>query len=56
MCSRAIPSNNDIFLCTNCRERNREHAKKSRIRKRLLLDLLQDQLTALRGKLVINKL
>jgi len=32
------------------RERNREHAKKSRIRKRVLLDLLQDQLSALRGE------
>mmetsp|Transcript_15890 Transcript_15890/g.15259 ORF Transcript_15890/g.15259 Transcript_15890/m.15259 type:complete len:754 (+) Transcript_15890:248-2509(+) len=32
------------------RERNREHAKKSRIRKRVLLDLLQDQLTGLRGE------
>lgn len=30
------------------RERNREHAKRSRIRKKVLLDLLQDQLTALR--------
>mmetsp|Transcript_32862 Transcript_32862/g.47455 ORF Transcript_32862/g.47455 Transcript_32862/m.47455 type:complete len:534 (-) Transcript_32862:1334-2935(-) len=30
------------------RERNREHAKKSRIRKRLLLDTLSDQLEALR--------
>ena len=32
------------------RERNREHAKKSRIRKRVLLDLLQDQLSGLRGE------
>nr|AML76512.1 putative LOV domain-containing protein [Mallomonas sp. BC-2016] len=30
------------------RERNREHAKQSRIRKKVLLDTLQDQLTALR--------
>lgn len=30
------------------RERNREHAKRSRIRKKVLLDLLQDQLAALR--------
>ena len=30
------------------RERNREHAKRSRIRKRVILDLLQDQLAALR--------
>ena len=30
------------------RERNREHAKRSRIRKKVLLDLLQDQLVALR--------
>ena len=30
------------------RERNREHAKRSRIRKRVLLDTLQDQLNALR--------
>lgn len=30
------------------RERNREHAKRSRIRKRLLLDSLQDQLAAVR--------
>lgn len=30
------------------RERNREHAKRSRIRKKVLLDLLQDQLSALR--------
>ncbi len=30
------------------RERNREHAKRSRIRKKLLLDSLQDQLVALR--------
>ena len=32
------------------RERNREHAKKSRIRKRLLLDTLSDQLEALRAE------
>lgn len=32
------------------RERNREHAKKSRIRKRVLLDSLQDQLTILRAE------
>ena len=32
------------------RERNREHAKRSRIRKRVILDLLQDQLAALRGE------
>lgn len=31
------------------RERNREHAKKSRIRKKLLLDTLQDQLLGLRN-------
>lgn len=30
------------------RERNREHAKRSRVRKKLLLDSLQDQLLALR--------
>ena len=30
------------------RERNREHAKRSRLRKKVLLDLLQDQLTGLR--------
>jgi PAS domain-containing protein len=30
------------------RERNREHAKKSRIRKKVLLDTLQDSLTELR--------
>lgn len=33
-----------------CRERNREHAKRSRIRKRLLLDSLQDQLQLLRDE------
>lgn len=32
------------------RERNREHAKRSRIRKKVLLDTLQDQLAALRGE------
>ena len=32
------------------RERNREHAKKSRIRKRLLLDTLSDQLEGLRAE------
>lgn len=32
------------------RERNREHAKRSRIRKRLLLDSLQDQLAAVRNE------
>ena len=32
------------------RERNREHAKRSRIRKKVLLDSLQDQLTALRSE------
>jgi len=32
------------------RERNREHAKRSRIRKRLLLDSLQDQLLGLRSE------
>lgn len=32
------------------RERNREHAKKSRIRKKVLLDTLQDSLTELRGE------
>lgn len=32
-----------------CRDRNREHAKQSRIRKRVLLDTLQDQLAALRA-------
>nr|AML76730.1 putative LOV domain-containing protein [Synura petersenii] len=32
------------------RERNREHAKRSRIRKKVLLDSLQDQLAALRGE------
>lgn len=32
------------------RERNREHAKKSRIRKKLLLDSLQDQLAELRNE------
>lgn len=32
------------------RERNREHAKRSRIRKKVLLDLLQDQLSALRNE------
>lgn len=32
------------------RERNREHAKRSRIRKKVLLDLLQDQLSVLRGE------
>jgi PAS domain S-box-containing protein len=35
---------------TERRERNREHAKRSRIRKRVILDLLQDQLGALRGE------
>ncbi len=34
----------------NHRERNREHAKRSRIRKRLLLDSLQDQLLLLRDE------
>lgn len=38
------------LILTSIRERNREHAKKSRIRKRVLLDLLQDQLSALRGE------
>ena len=32
------------------RARNREHAKRSRIRKRVILDLLQDQLGALRNE------
>lgn len=32
------------------RERNREHAKQSRIRKKVMLDTLQDQLTALRSE------
>lgn len=32
------------------RERNREHAKRSRIRKKVLLDLLQEQLAVLRGE------
>jgi PAS domain S-box-containing protein len=32
------------------RDRNREHAKQSRIRKRVLLDTLQDQLTELRAQ------
>lgn len=32
------------------RDRNREHAKRSRIRKRVLLDTLQDQLAALRAQ------
>ena len=32
------------------RERNREHAKRSRIRKRLLLDSLQDQLAVVRDE------
>lgn len=32
------------------RERNREHAKKSRIRKKVLLDTLQDSLTELRAE------
>eukprot|EP00607_Mallomonas_marina_P010914 CAMPEP_0182421260 /NCGR_PEP_ID=MMETSP1167-20130531/6573_1 /TAXON_ID=2988 /ORGANISM="Mallomonas Sp, Strain CCMP3275" /LENGTH=445 /DNA_ID=CAMNT_0024598213 /DNA_START=147 /DNA_END=1484 /DNA_ORIENTATION=- len=32
------------------RERNREHAKRSRIRKKVLLDTLQDQLISLRGQ------
>jgi PAS domain S-box-containing protein len=32
------------------RERNREHAKRSRIRKKVLLDLLQDQLSSLRAE------
>lgn len=40
----------DILCCLvfSCRERNREHAKRSRVRKKLLLDSLQDQLLALR--------
>jgi len=36
------------FLFKQHRERNREHAKRSRLRKKVLLDLLQDQLTGLR--------
>lgn len=32
------------------RERNREHAKKSRVRKKMMLDTLADQLTALRDE------
>jgi len=35
------------------RERNREHAKRSRIRKKLLLDTLQDQLLGLRSENVL---
>eukprot|EP01033_Poteriospumella_lacustris_P015069 gene15069-10780_t len=35
------------------RERNREHAKRSRVRKKLLLDSLQDQLLALRQQNVL---
>jgi PAS domain S-box-containing protein len=44
------------------RERNREHAKRSRIRKKVLLDSLQDQLTELRQenlslrRVVVDKL
>ena len=38
-----------IFIETH-RERNREHAKRSRMRKKVLLDTLQDQLTALRNE------
>lgn len=34
---------------TERRERNREHAKKSRIRKKVMLDTLSDQLTSLRN-------
>lgn len=39
-----------IFLISILRDRNREHAKRSRIRKRVLLDTLQDQLTELRAQ------
>jgi PAS domain S-box-containing protein len=39
-----------LCLLRCCRDRNREHAKKSRIRKRVLLDTLQDQLKALRAQ------
>lgn len=41
-----------IFFSLNVgfRERNREHAKRSRIRKKVLLDALQGQLSLLRGE------
>mmetsp|Transcript_1637 Transcript_1637/g.2697 ORF Transcript_1637/g.2697 Transcript_1637/m.2697 type:complete len:294 (+) Transcript_1637:119-1000(+) len=37
-----------IIMTDSIRERNREHAKRSRIRKRVLLETLQDQLAELR--------
>lgn len=51
----SAPANMDPLTLTEQqklerRERNREHAKRSRIRKKVLLDLLQDQLSALRSE------
>ena len=44
--SKSIPP---PYFCFIRRDRNREHAKQSRIRKRVLLDTLQDQLASLRA-------
>lgn len=40
----------DLKHCNVQRERNREHAKRSRIRKKVLLDTLQDQLAVVRNE------
>ena len=37
-------------MLTLCRERNREHAKRSRVRKKFLLESLQQSVSALRGE------
>jgi hypothetical protein len=48
--NRALRDSSEDESKVERRERNREHAKRSRIRKRLLLDSLQDQLGAVRNE------